>query len=92
LNEVAGGANCSRRDGRSVLADGLDTGGFAGELAQVVEFRAANFAPAQDLDLLDARRMEREDALDADAVGNLATVKLARLPPRLILMTRPSKG
>src|ERR1700676_635018 len=58
------------------LADGFDTGGFAREFAQVVELRASHFAPAQHLDLFDSRRMEWEDALDADAIGDLAYGKV----------------
>src|ERR1700676_510144 len=60
----------------TTLADGFDTGGFAREFAQVVELRAAHFAPAQHLDLFDSRRMEREDALNADAIGDLTHGKV----------------
>jgi hypothetical protein len=50
----------------------LDAGGLALQLAQVVEARAPHVALRDHLDLLDARRVQREDALDADAVGDLA--------------------
>src|ERR1041384_2861184 len=45
---------------------------LAAQAAQVVELGAANLAPAHDLDRVDHRRVEREDALHALAVGNLA--------------------
>jgi len=45
---------------------------FARSLAQVVETCATDLAAAKDLELLDSRRVEREDSLDADAVRDLA--------------------
>src|SRR5690606_14087580 len=68
---LAGGA-C----GRAVLLlagdVGLEAGGLAPQLAQVVELGAAAAAAAHDRDLADQRRVEREDALDALAEGDLA--------------------
>src|SRR5690606_14216740 len=49
-----------------------DAGRLAAAVAQVVELGAANLAAAHDLDGFDERRVDREDALDALAVGNLA--------------------
>src|SRR5262249_38307883 len=45
---------------------------LAAATAQVIELRAAHLAAAYDLDRVDERRVEREHALDAFAVGNLA--------------------
>src|SRR5213075_1389531 len=50
----------------------LDAGGAALELAQVVEAGPPDAALLHDLDLLDAARVQGEDALDPDAVGDLA--------------------
>ena len=50
----------------------LDAGRFPLKLPQVVQSSATDMAPLNDLDLLDAGRVQREDALDADAVGDLA--------------------
>src|SRR5208282_3508011 len=47
-------------------------GRLAGELAQVVELGAADIAAAQNLNLLDARRMQGENPLDADSVRYFA--------------------
>ena len=49
-----------------------DAGRLAAAVAQVIELGAADLAAAHDLDGLDQRRVDREDALDALAVGNLA--------------------
>src|SRR5262245_54533754 len=49
-----------------------DAGGLAAAAAQVIELRAAHLAAAHDLDRVDQRRVEREHALDALAVGDLA--------------------
>src|SRR5262249_52390718 len=56
--------------GRALLA--LDARGLALQLAEVVQAGAADVTLGHDLDLLDARRVQREDALDADAVRDLA--------------------
>src|SRR5205814_10081265 len=58
-------------DRRGDLSDALlaQAGGLAGELAQVVELRAADATAAHDLDPLDARRVLGERPLDAEAVG-----------------------
>src|SRR6476620_3328800 len=61
--------------GRSVTADVAafgDTSSLTGAATQVVELRTANVAAAHDLDLVDDRRIKREDALDALTERNLA--------------------
>src|SRR6476661_7984291 len=50
----------------------LDARRLAGEMAQVVELRAPHAATPDDLDVGQHGAVEREDALDADAVGDLA--------------------
>jgi hypothetical protein len=50
----------------------LDTRSFALQLAQVVETRTPHTATLRHFDLLDSARMQRENALNADPVGNLA--------------------
>jgi hypothetical protein len=47
-------------------------GGLADSLAQEVELGAAGLAVAHDFDLLDARAVHLEGALDADAAGDAA--------------------
>src|ERR1700680_3828127 len=42
----------------------LETGGFALELAQIVEFRPAHFARADHIDMVDNGRVQRENSLD----------------------------
>src|SRR5262249_58440098 len=49
-----------------------DTGGLAAPAAQVIELGAPHLAAAHDLDRVDHGRLQREHALDAFAVGNLA--------------------
>src|SRR5436853_3261330 len=49
-----------------------DAGGLAAPAAQVIELGAPHLAAPHDLDRVDQRRIEREHALDAFAVGNLA--------------------
>src|ERR1051326_3331267 len=44
---------------------------FARSFSQIIQFRAPDFAARHHFDLLDARRVERKDALDAEAVGDL---------------------
>src|SRR5690349_15326735 len=48
-----------------------DTGRLAAAIAEVVQLGAADGATAHDLDGIDERRVEREHALDAFAVGDL---------------------
>src|SRR5688500_16112725 len=50
----------------------LDARGLAGEVAEVVQLGAAHAAAAHHLDSTDHRAVHREDALDADAVRDLA--------------------
>src|SRR4029077_10529216 len=45
---------------------------LAAQAAQVIQLGAAHLAAAHELDRVDHRRVEREYALDAFAVGNLA--------------------
>src|SRR6185437_14307566 len=49
-----------------------DAGRLAGEIAEVIELRAAHAAAAHNYDLGKHRAVHREDALDADTVRNLA--------------------
>ena len=49
-----------------------DAGRLAGAAAQIIELGAADGAAADDLDRIDVRRIEREDALDALAEADLA--------------------
>src|SRR5262245_40132108 len=49
-----------------------DAGGFAAAAAQVIELGAADAAAAHELDRVDHGRIEREHALNAFAVGDLA--------------------
>ena len=66
--------------------------GLADALAQEVELRAAGNAVANDLDLLDARRVDLEGALHADAAADAARTVIERLmPPPRRRMTVPSK-
>src|SRR5262245_12643014 len=48
------------------------TSRFSGAIAQKIEFGPAHLAAGDHFDFVDARRMERKNPLDADAVGNLA--------------------
>src|SRR5262249_45701796 len=49
-----------------------DAGALAAQAAQVIELGAAHLAAAHDFDRVDHRRIEREHAFHALAVGNLA--------------------
>src|SRR4051794_36623226 len=49
-----------------------DAGRLAAAIAQVIELGAADLAAADHLDRIDHRRIEREDALDALAIRDLA--------------------
>jgi len=49
-----------------------NSGGLAAQFAQVVELGAANVSAGYDFNVLKDGRVDREDPLDADAVGNLA--------------------
>src|SRR5699024_1380241 len=60
------------RPGSGVLALLPDAGLLAGEVAQVVQLRAADVAAGDDLDLVDGRGVHGAHALDADAEENLA--------------------
>ena len=55
-----------------VAADVLDLGGLALQTAQVIELRTAHLTTADDLDMINAGRMQRERALYADAVADAA--------------------
>lgn len=50
----------------------LDASLLAGEATKVVELSAAHFAVLVDCDRVDERRLDGEDALNTDVVGNLA--------------------
>ena len=73
-----------------------DAGRLAAQAAQVIELGAADLAAAHDLDRVDHRRVEREHALDALAVGNLADrevlVEAARRRGRCRRPRRPGRG
>src|SRR5208283_2174594 len=58
--------------GLPVFADRLDAGGLARKPPQIIQTGAPDLAAGQHLNLLDTRRMEREDAFDTDPVGDLA--------------------
>src|SRR5438270_3171187 len=58
--------------GAAALFAVLQARRLALQLAQVEEPRALYLAAGDDLDLVDARRIERKDALHADAVAHLA--------------------
>src|SRR5665213_2794030 len=75
------GGRCRRSRGRHRVEAALvemlplalvDAGRLAGQAAQEIELGTAHGAAAHHLDLGDARRIEREDALDTLAVGDLA--------------------
>src|SRR5215468_10015758 len=73
-----GGGRCGSGGGSFGLAAQLvtrplgDAGRLAGPAAQVIELGAPNGAPPHHLDCGDARRIERENALDALTVADLA--------------------
>ena len=46
-----------------------DAGRLAAETAQIIQLRAAHLALTDDFDLLEPRRMQRENTLDTFAVG-----------------------
>ena len=58
------------------LAPGLDalgdTGRLAAAIAQIIELGAPDLAAPHDFDQVDHRRIDRKNALDALAVGDLA--------------------
>src|SRR5215510_650089 len=67
-----GGARLGNSDAHLLFANAR---GFAREVAQVVQLRATNASAAHHVDLGEHGAVEREDALDADAVGDLADRK-----------------
>src|ERR1700734_2273729 len=58
--------------GRRVVRALGDPGRLAAAIAQVIELGAPDLAAPQHLNRIDHRRIDRKDALDALAVGNLA--------------------
>src|SRR5205823_1780907 len=58
--------------GRAALFRALEPGRLALQLAQVEEPRPLHLAAGRDLDLVDPRREERKDTLDAHPVAHLA--------------------
>jgi hypothetical protein len=50
----------------------FDTRRFTAQLTQVVKFRAAHTTAANDVDMIDDRRMERENSFNADAERDFA--------------------
>ena len=74
---------------RAALAEGR---GLADAVAQEVQLGAAGDAVADDLDLLDARAVDLERPLDADARRRCAGPVMERvMPPPRRRMTVPSK-
>src|SRR5262245_6584516 len=74
------GRSCSVA-GRSLLA--IETRCLAGPFTQIIEFGAAYLAARHNVDLIDAGRVQGEDPLHADAVGDFSasegrTVAFAR--------------
>ena len=68
-----------------------DAGRLAAAAAQIIELRATHLAAAEDLDLGDVGRVDREHALHALAVGNLADGEvLVDAGARSGAMTTPS--
>src|SRR5258706_12794261 len=63
------------RGGGGVFAGALallDASGLAREVAQVIEARLVHATTREHFDLVDVGRVVRKDALDADAVADLA--------------------
>src|SRR5216684_2398964 len=60
-----------------------DPRGLAGQAAEVIELGAPHLAAAHDLDRREARRVEREDALDTLAIGDLAQSEI-RVDSRIL--------
>jgi hypothetical protein len=77
-----------RRLGRAFLF--LHPRGLAAQVAEERELGAPHLGSAHDIDPVDDRRMQREDALDALPNETFRTVKLARDPPRCMAITMPS--
>src|SRR5439155_15268990 len=67
--ELLGGAGLWHHDAHLLL---LDARGLARDVADEIELGAADAAAAQHVDLGEHRAVHREDALDANAVGDLA--------------------
>src|SRR3546814_4111964 len=68
----SGGSALACLGGRSIVAKLRKSGRFARAAAQIVKFRPAHHATANDIDALDVRRVEREHTLHTLAEGNLA--------------------
>jgi hypothetical protein len=68
----------------------VDAGGLALASPQVVELGAPDRALPVDLDAVDDRRVEREDALDPDPPEIFRTVNVSRAPPLRRAMTTPA--
>ena len=69
---VLGLGTCRGGSSDFFAASALDAGCFTLEVAQVIEASAAHFALADHFDGADRGRVEREDALDADAKADAA--------------------
>ena len=50
----------------------FDTGGLAAKVAKVIKLCTTDLTAADDVDVVDHGRMQREDTLDADAKADLA--------------------
>lgn len=69
----------------------FDTGFLAGEVAQVVDSRTTDHTAFVHLDMVDVRRVERENTLDAYAVRYLADGDILVTPVPLTWITTPRK-
>src|SRR5713226_2126588 len=73
------------RHSRHFLASrALDAGGLALQIAQVIQPCTANFTLANDFDRADGRRVQRENAFDADAKTDSAHCKGGTGRPALL--------
>lgn len=50
----------------------FESGGFTNAVAEEVKFGAADFAAAQDLDVVDAGGVDEEDSFDSDSLEDAA--------------------
>src|SRR5690348_9321941 len=69
-----------------------DAGRLAGQIAQIIEPRAAHASAAKHLNFFEPRRMQRKDALDADSVRDLAHGKRGAIPAAVHLDDNTLEG
>src|SRR5271169_1207821 len=87
--EQAAHAGCGGRNARSDVLLVPHARSLAGQVAQVEEAGTADDALADHLDLLDARRVRQEDALDPDVEADLAHGERAAGPGAVALDDHP---